>query len=108
MNNGSRFFSLGTAVKAARKNANLTQDQLAEKMGICPKHLSAIETGRKFTSQETLKKFSEFLDLSSIIPDFYDKAQIFVLTSIITFRNDSQLEMIEKEIKRLIDSINKG
>lgn len=39
---------LGTNVQKYRKKNNLTQTELAEKIGISQKHLSDIETGTKF------------------------------------------------------------
>ena len=45
---------LGTAVKAARKNKNLTQTELSEELGITPRHLQAIENENKTPSYDLL------------------------------------------------------
>ena len=46
--------TIAARLRALRKAAGLTQEQLAEKAGIGPEHLSKIETARRFPSIETL------------------------------------------------------
>jgi len=52
---------LGSNIKKFRKSANLTQEQLAEKIDITQKHLSHIEVGTRFVSAQILEKLSELL-----------------------------------------------
>ncbi len=47
---------LGNQVKRYRKKNNLSQEQLAEKMGIATNSLSSIETGNSFMTVNTLEK----------------------------------------------------
>ena len=55
----------GANIKYYRKKQRLTQEQLAEKLGITPKHLSTIETGANFVSAELLEKFTQQLFVSA-------------------------------------------
>lgn len=55
---------LGMRIKEFRENRKLTQDKLAEMVGIDPKHLSRIENGRNYPSFETLEKILESLNIS--------------------------------------------
>jgi len=41
---------LGARIKELRKQADLSQDQLAEKVGIDGKYLSRIEVGKRYPS----------------------------------------------------------
>lgn len=50
---------LGLKIKEYRKANNLTQEQLAELVGIGTANISYIETGKFSPSIETLKKLSE-------------------------------------------------
>ena len=55
---------LGMRIKEFRENRKLTQDKLAELVGIDPKHLSRIENGRNYPSFETLEKILDSLNVS--------------------------------------------
>ena len=55
---------LGQRIKFFRENRNLTQERLAEKVGIDSKHLSRIENGRNYPSLETLEKILTNLNVS--------------------------------------------
>jgi transcriptional regulator with XRE-family HTH domain len=56
---------LGANIKYYRKKLHLSQEHLAEKLEITPKHLSSIETGATFVSAELLEKFSRHLLVSA-------------------------------------------
>ena len=55
---------LGMRIKEFRENQKLTQDKLAEMVGIDPKHLSRIENGRNYPSFETLEKILDNLGIN--------------------------------------------
>ena len=55
----------GANIKHYRKKQKLSQEQLAEKLGITTKHLSTIETGATFVSAELLEKFTRQLLVSA-------------------------------------------
>ena len=65
----------GANVKYYRKKQRLTQEQLAEKLNITPKHLSTIETGANFVSAELLEKLArQFLISASAL--FYSTGEV--------------------------------
>ena len=90
----------GTNIKYYRKKQELTQEQLAEKLGITPKHLSTIETGANFVSAELLEKFTRhFLISASAL--FYSVEEISVDDNIL-----SQIDrVIDDECSKLSSSI---
>lgn len=57
--------AVGARIKAVRKSAHLTQKQLAKTIGITPKNLSFIETGRFGVGLESLVKLCTVLHVSS-------------------------------------------
>ncbi len=54
---------LGRRIKELRKNAGLTQEQLAEMINIETTSLSGIESGRHFPSLPTIEKISKNLNV---------------------------------------------
>ncbi|MBR1423935.1 helix-turn-helix transcriptional regulator [bacterium] len=54
---------LGLKVKELRKSRNLTQEQLAERVGIGTANISYIENGKFLPSVETLVKLSEIFEV---------------------------------------------
>lgn len=58
----NRKLLLGARIKELRKQAGLSQDQLAEKVGITDsKYLSRIEVGKRFPSLEMLESIADAL-----------------------------------------------
>ena len=67
----------GTNIKYYRKKQHLTQEQLAEKLGITTKHLSTIETGANFVSADLLEKLTQqFLVSASAL--FYSNEEVSI------------------------------
>jgi len=56
---------LGENIKLYRKKQRISQEKLAEKLGITPKHLSAIETGSTFISADLLENLTKQLRVSA-------------------------------------------
>lgn len=56
---------LGTKIKRIRQLQDLTQEELAEKIGIAPRTLSGIESGKNFVTSETLERILDVLNVSS-------------------------------------------
>jgi ribosome-binding protein aMBF1 (putative translation factor) len=46
-----------TRIKQIRRAKNLTQEQLAEKMGVKQSYIAGLETGKRHPTLETLNKF---------------------------------------------------
>lgn len=57
---------IGKRIKELRKLRKLSQEELAEMVGIAPRHLSSIETGRNFPSFVTLDKIMISLKIELI------------------------------------------
>ena len=53
----------GMRLKELRSKKGITQYQLAEIVGIDPKHMSHIETGRSFPKADLIEKFAEALNV---------------------------------------------
>jgi len=56
---------IGKNVSECRRAMNLTQEQLAERAGICQQFLSRIETGRGIPSVATVMALCDALDVES-------------------------------------------
>jgi len=61
---------LGMRLKELRKAKQLSQEELSDKVGISPKHLSRLEMGRGFPSLETLEKIAGILHVE--LKEFFD------------------------------------
>ena len=61
---------IGNRIQEIRKLRRMSQEAVAENIGIDPKHLSRIEVGRSFSSLPTLEKLAEVFDVE--IRDFFD------------------------------------
>jgi transcriptional regulator with XRE-family HTH domain len=65
-------------IKLVRKNANLTQEALARKIGVTKACISNIESGYATPSASILKKIEEALNVKFDIP-LYKKLAIFAI-----------------------------
>ncbi len=54
---------LGARIKELRKRAGLSQEQLAEQVGIDAKYLSRLEVGKRQPSLETLEHIADCLQI---------------------------------------------
>ncbi len=60
---------LGKRIRELRKRAGLTQEQLAEQLGIDQKHMSRIELGKSYPSLDRLTKIAE--TVGTPLPDLF-------------------------------------
>jgi transcriptional regulator with XRE-family HTH domain len=65
----SSKYKLGLRLKSWRKQRNLTQEELAEKIELSVHAISAIERGINFPSTTTLEKLSSILNIP--LAEFY-------------------------------------
>lgn len=56
----AQYFVISELLKAARKEANMTQEQLAEKIGTKKSYISRLENGKCDIQLSTLYKIFEF------------------------------------------------
>ena len=61
------LISIGKKIKEARKSQGLSQEKLAELVGIHEKQISKIETGKSFPTRKNLQKIIDTLNVSTLI-----------------------------------------
>lgn len=88
---------LGVRIQEIRKSKNMTQEKLAEAIGLNVPNLSNIERGKKFVSAETLEKIIKALNINeSELFDFdHIKSRDELLNIIINILKNST----DKDIK---------
>ncbi len=93
----------GQRIKELRNKKGITQYQLAEMVGIDPKHMSHIETGRSFPKADLIEKFANALEIE--YPELFntqhleDREIIFKkLINYLKNASDSELQVIYKLI----------
>ena len=57
--------AIGARIKAAREAKEITQEQLAEKVGLSATHISVVERGIKAPKLETFIRIANALDVSA-------------------------------------------
>lgn len=90
------FKAIGKRIKIARIRANLTQETVAEKIGITPQHVSNIETGNSSVSLTTLVAIANLLGVSvdELLCDTVLKSkQIFTKEADNIFRDCNEYEV---------------
>ena len=96
---------LGKRIKEIRKISNLTQETLAENIGIDITTLSGIESGRHFPSLVTLEKIAKTLNVAlSTLFDFNNHIEISDMKKVIT---DNINSLSDDDIKFIYKLINK-
>ena len=100
---------LGTKIKRLRQKRGLTQEQLAEQMGIATRTLSGIEIGENFVTADTLEKVFKVLNVTSSELFAFDhiKPKEDLIKEIISDLNNiedrDKIETIYKIIKATIN-----
>jgi len=61
---------LGARIKELRRSRKLSQEELAEIIGVEPQHMSRIESGRSYPSLDRLEKIS--IALKVPLKDFFE------------------------------------
>lgn len=88
---------LGKRIQEIRKSKNITQEKLAEMIGLDTTNLSNIERGKRFVSSETLEKIIKSLDVKE--KDLFDfghiKSKEDLINSINRILNESDTKEIE-------------
>lgn len=88
---------LGKRIQEIRKSKNLTQEKLAEMIGIDTPNLSNIERGKRFVSSDTLEQIIKSLNVKE--KDLFDfehiKSKNELINSINNILNESDIKEIE-------------
>ena len=89
------LIDLGNRIRLSRQSVRMTQEQLAEKMGVCTSFIGHIERGTRVTSLETLVTLCNVLDVS----------MDYLLAKSLTnkYVKDMPLGLSERERERLGD-----
>lgn len=98
---------LGARIKEIRKNKGLSQEQLAENVGIDPKHLSRIEVGKNYPSINTLEKIADSLDIEikelfEFMHHMSSKELIESLNKLTKETNEDNLRLIFKLVSAIV------
>lgn len=98
----------GQRLKELRNKKGITQYQLAELVGIDPKHMSHIETGRSFPKADLIEKFAEALEIeyTKLFRTEHLQDKVILLKQINTLlkkANEEELKNIYKIINSLLD-----
>ena len=56
--------TFGSNLRMLRKGRHLTQEKLAEELGVCTKHISELETGKTFISGALMDEIARYFDTS--------------------------------------------
>ncbi len=95
------YGSIGKRIRAARIKRGLTQEQIANKIGVTAQHISNIETGNSRVSLSALIGIAEILEVSAD-----DLLCDTVLRTVTVFQQEAQdilSECNEYEVRILVD-----
>lgn len=95
------FVKMGKRIQQYRTQAHLTQEKLAEKIGISPKHLSRIEAGHHNPYFDTIMMAAKELDvpIDAFLEDVDDNhinTFLQIIKSDISGMSKNQLQMLKK------------
>ncbi len=101
----------GIRVRAARIKKNLTQQEVADRIGVSYTHYSNLETGKINIGMDTLRKLCTALDVSAdyliqlVLRD--DRGNLYsgTLSEIVKDCSDEELTTVTKFVSDLIDTL---
>ena len=96
--------AMGQRIMVRRKSQRLTQEELAEKIGVSTQMISNLELGKKAIRPENLAKICEVLDLSAdfVLTGLQIKSDVNEVLEKMLRLSDDELSLI----KELIDYMN--
>ena len=95
---------VGARIKELRRQAGLTQEKLAERVGLDSRHLSRLEVGRHFPSLQSLEKIAFVLNVQ-LVEFFQFPGEVSTaalrdyLTKFAKRATDSQLRLAVRVVK---------
>jgi len=90
---------LGARIKELRKAKKLSQEELAELVGIEPRHMSRIEVGNSYPSLDRLERIAKALDAD--LRDFFDFAHLETRPVNVEQVNDILKKMNDEDLKKI-------
>lgn len=101
------FKQFGVAIKKGRKRAGLTIEDLAEKVGVTPRYIAAIENEGKGTSVKTLLQIITYLHISIdeiIYPNTpSNNSQRIYINAMLDKLDANSIRITESLLKTLVD-----
>lgn len=106
MSNDTFLNNMGARITQRRKELQLTQEQLAEKMGVSLQTISCIELGKKAVRPENLANLCVCLDVTSdyILYGKRNESQMNELVSKLAILSPKEYESIQNFVNLLIDN----
>lgn len=106
------YFEIGQRIRKYRKAMNLSQEELAEKIGISTTHMSHIETGNTKLSLPVLVSLASVLevrtdDLLSDAANINKSSMADEISELMNSCTSQQLKVIYDILKATISSLNK-
>lgn len=108
--------SLGRRLRTLRKNMSMTQQSLADEVGVSRIYIQALESNRRTPSMKLLRRLSEALgaSITDIVDDFPGKAPRMQLEELLTsnevdiwFRKrkltDDELRRVERVVNAVLE-----
>mgnify|MGYP002516283224 FL=1 len=91
------FLEIGSLFKNARNNRNLTQKEVAEKLGYTSQNISLWEFGKACPKIETVLDFCEIMNYD---PPFFCRGILSDSSQKFKYNNDKAIELIEVELSK--------
>lgn len=108
MGKGNKYTkSIGKKIKIARVNSNLTQEELAEEIGISARYVSQLERGLAFGSANTIVNICKTLNIDSNflfneVIDPHQSSSVVTLSDTRFLQSYMKLNTMNKQIIELI------
>ncbi len=98
---------IGLAIKRARENARLTQEQLSEILDCSPQYISLLENGRYGISVRMLRKLCSELNVSSdsILFPGSGKNSLEIISYKCSELSDEQFRLLLEIVNRYIEAV---
>lgn len=95
---------IGANIQAARENARYTQEQLSERLGITPNHLSAVERGAAGASLELIERLCLTMRISTDYLFFGEANEDYTITRLAQQLNNNAPEKLD-QIKQIMSAL---
>lgn len=104
MINADFLKDMGRRIMVCRKSLRMTQEELAEKLGVSTQMISNLELGKKAIRPENLARVCEVLELSAdfVLTGINTKTAVDAVAEKLIRLNPEELEIISK----IIDYMN--
>ena len=96
---------MGFRISTQRRELHMTQEELAEKVGVSVKHISAIETGRTRANIELLYDIATCLGVTidCFIFGIVKKSHIEEIEDYLKECNDEEIKIIKKIVRAIAE-----